>query len=139
MIALRFPRRFRPAEQTRGAQVRDTILAARGAPVAKLLAMRRVIAHLLLASLVTACSESEPDENPVVQSAAASQAECAANERLVIDVCTELGPDDGCVDVDDVCIALCDQAATCTTTGGLRPLNGFPTAPSGYCVECEVP
>ncbi len=96
--------------------------------------MRRSIVVLVL---LAACVE--PDENPVVQSAAASKSECAASERLVTDACTELGPDDGCVDVDDVCVPLCDGLASCTVTGGLRVVRPWPVAPDGYCVECVTP
>lgn len=96
--------------------------------------MRRSIAVLVL---FAACAE--PEENPVVQSAAVSQNECSASERLVTDVCTELGPDDGCVDVGDECIALCDERTSCTVTGGLRVIRPWPVAPNGYCVECVTP
>lgn len=93
-------------------------------------------AVVVLLLVVAACAE-EPEEAPRVVNE--PSAACASNERLVRDVCTELGADDGCVDVDDVCIALCDALASCTTAGGLRPLSGWPVAPDGYCVECAVP
>lgn len=93
---------------------------------------------LALLFVLVACTGSDPDENPVVQSAAQS-AECTAAERLVTDVCTELGPDDGCVAVDDVCVPLCDELTSCTVTGDLRATRGWPTAPDGYCVECVTP
>lgn len=80
----------------------------------------------------------EPEENPVVIQDVVPR--CGPAARLVTDVCTELGGDDGCVDVDDVCIALCDGATSCTTVSPrLRPLSGWPTAPNGYCVVCETP
>jgi len=97
--------------------------------------------HSIVVVLLLACAcVDEPAENPSVASAATSTAAaCEPNERLVTDVCTQLGPDDGCVDVDDVCVSLCDELATCTTTGGLRAISAWPTAPRGYCVECTVP
>lgn len=100
--------------------------------------MRHLLVPLFV--LVAACTSSEPDENPVIQSSAASQdADCTEAQRLVTDVCTELGPDDGCVAVDDVCVPLCDALTSCTVTGGLRATRGWPTAPDGYCVECVTP
>jgi len=81
---------------------------------------------------------SNPEEHPVIVHDVA--APCDASERLVTDVCVELGPDDGCVDVADVCIALCDGLTSCAeveTT--LRPLDPFPIAPDGYCVPCAQP
>jgi hypothetical protein len=65
--------------------------------------------------------------------------DCAGNEILVEDVCTMLGPADECTAEGDVCIALCDNLTSCAMPGSLRPLNGFPTAPHGYCVECTQP
>jgi len=96
---------------------------------------------LLAVVVLGACTTSESaDESPQVQTKArSSEAACASNERLVTDACTELGPDDGCVDVDDVCIALCDGLTTCTETGGLRATSPWPVAPNGYCVSCDVP
>lgn len=97
--------------------------------------MRFLLAICLVPAL-TGCLE--PEENPQVVLAATSA--CPASERLVTDVCTELGGDDGCTDVDDVCIALCDGVTTCTTVDPrLRVLSPFPTAPAGYCVVCLDP
>ncbi len=66
-------------------------------------------------------------------------ASCGPSKRLVTDACTKLGNDDGCVDVDDVCVALCDGRASCAEVGSLRVLNPWGVAPNGYCVECNDP
>ena len=92
--------------------------------------------RLVLLLCLAGCAD-EPRENPQVVSEVTSS--CGATKRLVRDVCTKLGSDDSCVDVDDVCVALCDSRSACTTVGGLRILNGWPTAPDGYCVECTTP
>ena len=91
---------------------------------------------VLVAALVTGCAD-QPPENPVV--VPQIMARCGPAARLVTNACTQLGPDDGCTNVADVCVALCDQRTSCTTVGGLRVLNGWPTAPDGYCVECTAP
>ena len=92
------------------------------------------LAAVLLAGLATSCTE-EPSENPQVINEVSPR--CAADERYVKDVCTELGPDDGCSDVGDACIALCDELASCTAvSGALRAVAPWPVAPNGYCVEC---
>jgi hypothetical protein len=90
---------------------------------------------LLLAAALAACTE--PRENPQVVPEVTPR--CGPSARLVTDACTKLGSDDGCVKVDDVCVSLCDQRASCTTVGGLRVINPWAVAPNGYCVECEVP
>ncbi len=90
---------------------------------------------LLVVALATSTGCLEPEENPVVVPEVVPR--CGPAARLVTDVCTELGGDDGCTDVDDVCIALCDGVMSCTTVAPqLRPLTGWPTAPDGYCVVC---
>lgn len=83
----------------------------------------------LLPFLLVACANSADQ----------TEADCKPEERLVRDVCTQLGPDDGCVETADVCIALCDGLTACDHPGTLRPLNGWPTAPDGYCIECPTP
>ncbi len=110
--------------------------------------------HAVLALVIAGCATDGSDDpvfdelvpnwlpnaaigEPVVLQDTA--ADCQPNERLITDVCTELGPADECTQIEDVCIALCDGLQTCTTTGDLRPINGWPTAPDGYCVECDVP
>lgn len=90
---------------------------------------------LVLVCLAAGCAE--PRENPQVVSEVT--ASCGPSKRLVTNACTKVGSGDECVDVDDVCVALCDDRTSCTTVGGLRILNGWPTAPDGYCVECTVP
>lgn len=88
--------------------------------------------------LAGGCSDPDPIEDPHVVDQIVS--DCGPAARLVTDVCTQLGPDDGCVDVADVCIALCDGLPSCTVVSdSLRPLSGWPTAPDGYCVECATP
>lgn len=68
------------------------------------------------------------------------ESDCATNERLIKHVCTQLGPDDGCVAYADVCIKLCDGLTSCSMVSNqLRPLTGWPTAPDGYCVVCLQP
>jgi hypothetical protein len=122
--------------------------------------MSRLRIEFLLASVVavfaiaTGCTDEVSDpvgiDDPVpelvsneVDPPAAEAQEtvtgCMSNERLVEDACTELGPGDECTNIEDVCIALCDGLQTCTTSGKLRPLTAWPTAPNGYCVECDVP
>lgn len=96
--------------------------------------MTRLVA-LCLPALLIACLE--PAEDPKVVPEV--RASCGPSKRLVTDVCTQLGPDDGCTDVDDVCVALCDGRTSCTTVGGLRMLSAWATAPEGYCVECTTP
>jgi hypothetical protein len=83
----------------------------------------------LLPILIAACADSADQ----------TETDCMVNERLVRDVCTQLGPDDGCVESADTCIALCDGLTACDHPGGLRPLSGWPTAPDGYCIECTMP
>ena len=94
---------------------------------------------LALAVVMVGCGDEEPvgPENPGVVPEVV--AECGADRRLVTDVCTQLGPDDGCVKIDDVCVALCDGRTSCTTVGELRVVNPRAVAPDGYCVECAVP
>jgi hypothetical protein len=100
--------------------------------------MRVLVLVLVLVLVALAGCADEPRENPRVVTD--DLASCGASKRLVTDVCTQLGSDDGCVDVDDVCIALCDGRTSCTTAADdLRVLSGWPTAPNGYCVECSVP
>jgi hypothetical protein len=95
--------------------------------------MMRALALILILS---GCSE--PEENPVVVPEATAR--CGSAARLVTDVCTKLGSSDECTDVDDVCIALCDQRPSCTTVDpSLRALSAWPVAPDGYCVPCAVP
>jgi hypothetical protein len=97
--------------------------------------MQRIV--LAFSLLLCACTDAV-HENPQVTNEVTSS--CGPSKRLVTDVCTELGGDDGCVAVDDVCIALCDGLTSCTTVSSmLRPLTGWPTAPDGYCVVCDVP
>jgi hypothetical protein len=92
----------------------------------------------LVIALTLIAAACEPAENPQVIPEVTSR--CGVDERLVTDVCTRLGADDGCVDVDDVCIALCDGLESCTTVSGeLRVLSAWPVAPRGYCVECAIP
>jgi len=95
--------------------------------------MRRTIVLGLI--LFVGCTE--PEEHPVVVREVT--ASCGPSKRLVTDACTKLGSDDGCVDVDDVCVALCDGQASCAEVGGLRVLNPWAVAPNGYCVECSDP
>lgn len=100
--------------------------------------MHRYVTALVATVCLTACTSDEPRENPQVVNAASPR--CADNERYVMDVCVGLGPDDGCDDVGDACIALCDELASCTTVAGtLRAIRAWPVAPDGYCVECAVP
>jgi hypothetical protein len=96
---------------------------------------RSLLSIVFALAFTTSAGCLEPEENPVVVPEVVPQ--CGPAERLVTDVCTELGGDDGCTDVDDVCIALCDGVTSCTTVDPrLRPLTGWPTAPDGYCVVC---
>jgi len=88
------------------------------------------IAVVLL--VVAACSDRR--ENPKVVPQVTE--DCGPSKRLVTDVCTQLGSNDACVDVDDVCVALCDHRTSCVMVGGLEMTNFWPTAPDGYCVEC---
>ena len=71
----------------------------------------------------------------------AEETSCGNASRLVRDVCTSLGPTDGCARTGDVCIALCDGLVRCSVvdTSMLRTLNGFAVAPDGYCVICSEP
>jgi hypothetical protein len=77
-------------------------------------------------------------ENPAIDPI--ENATCGPSARLVRDVCTKLGPDDSCVAVDDVCIALCDDVAACLEVSAeLRAVSPWPVAPDGYCVVCLQP
>jgi hypothetical protein len=89
----------------------------------------------IVLGLVLFAGCAEPAEHPVVVNEVT--ASCGPSKRLVTDACTKLGSDDGCVDVDDVCVALCDRRASCAEAGGLRVLNPWAVAPNGYCVECS--
>jgi len=91
----------------------------------------------LVLVLAAGCSEDPVRENPVVVKQPTS--DCGASKRLVRDVCTKLGSNDACVEVDDVCIALCDGATSCSVVGDLRLLNPWGVAPDAYCVECVTP
>ncbi len=92
--------------------------------------MRLVVCLVLLA----ACGDSAR-ENPTVEPAVSPL--CGPTMRLVHDVCTELGGDDSCSDVGDVCVPLCDAKTSCTTVDAdLRVTNPWPVAPDGYCVVC---
>jgi len=92
---------------------------------------------LVAATLALPACTTDAKENPQV--VAEPTTRCGPAARLVTDACTRLGSDDGCVEVKDVCIALCDGRQTCTTVGDLRVLNPWATAPDGYCVECTTP
>jgi len=92
--------------------------------------------RLAFVSLVLAAC-AEPKENPQVVPEVTPR--CGPAARLVTDACTKLGSDDGCVKVDDVCVALCDQRTSCTTVDDLRVIRPWAIAPGDYCVECEVP
>ncbi len=87
-----------------------------------------------LCALLAACTDSAPHENPMIDPSPTTG--CGISARLVHDACTRLGPTDGCAETHDVCIALCDHRASCSTIGELRVLNGFAVAPDGFCVEC---
>jgi hypothetical protein len=91
---------------------------------------------LIVAVLLAGCAD--PEENPRIVPHVTS--ECGPAQRLVTDVCTALGSDDRCVEVDDACVPLCDGATSCTTVGDtLRVVRPWPVAPSGYCVPCVAP
>lgn len=104
---------------------------------------RRVLACIVLGfaglPLNAACQADDDDDAvraaPYVEVAAS--AACQPSERMVRNVCTALGGGDECVAVADVCIRLCDDVPSCSSTSDrLRPLSGWPTAPDGYCVPC---
>ena len=90
---------------------------------------------LALGFMFVGCTSDAKHEDPKVVPDVSSK--CGPAARLVTDVCTQLGGDDGCVAVDDVCVALCDGVTSCMTVDPtLRALSSFPIAPDGYCVMC---
>lgn len=89
----------------------------------------------VLAMLCFGCTHdhwvpSDPKVDPT------PNAKCGAGARLVQDICVRLGPTDGCVETDEVCVALCDNRLECAMVGEVRALHAWATAPTGYCVEC---
>lgn len=90
---------------------------------------------LVLLFVLASCTESEPPENPVLEPA--ETARCGAAARLVRDVCTRTSGTDECVDVDDVCVDLCDGATSCQAVDPeLRVLNPWRVGASAFCVVC---
>jgi len=91
---------------------------------------------LLAMVVIASCAD---DDAPTTVDPEVS-AFCGPAARMVRNVCTELGPDDGCVAHDDVCVPLCDGRQACSVVEAeLRALSGWPTAPEGYCVVCAQP
>jgi len=95
--------------------------------------------RLSIVFALTACaSSSQGEEGPFVVHEVTQS--CGPSARLVKDVCTQAGPNDGCVATGDVCIALCDGATSCHVVGDeLRALSLWPIAPDTYCVVCVEP
>jgi hypothetical protein len=92
----------------------------------------------LLTIALVACTSSPPVEPETIVHQVTP--ECGAAARLVRDVCTQAGSNDGCVATGDVCVALCDGATSCHAVGDtLRALSLWPIAPEGYCVVCVEP
>ncbi len=101
--------------------------------------MRAALGIALLPAGAGCAGTSEPEdaviEAPAVEPAAS--AECRPSERMVRDACTRLGESDACAAVGDVCVRLCDEAASCANASDrLRRLSPWPVAPHGDCVPC---
>lgn len=99
--------------------------------------MKSLALSSLVLAITAACADD--DGGPLVVESDASPL-CGPAARMVHNVCTEIGPDDGCVAHDDVCVPLCDGVQACSVVEpDLRVLSGWPTAPEGYCVVCAQP
>lgn len=95
----------------------------------------RICRLLGLLTVLASSSTCGRTENPMVVTEVSS--DCRVNQRLVRDICTRLGSDDGCVEVKDVCINLCDGALSCSRVDTRpRVLDPWAVAPNGYCVVC---
>jgi len=91
--------------------------------------------RFVLLILLVACSAETRQEDPSIDPDVTAR--CGSDKRLVRDVCTALGGDDSCSEVDDVCVALCDGKTSCDTISDtLRAQQPWPVAPDGYCVVC---
>ena len=114
------------------------LLSCRGMPSPRApIHDRAALVFAALACALPGCT-SDFHEDPTVVPAV--DASCGVAARRVTNVCTKLGPDDGCAAVDDVCVALCDQATSCSVVDPvLRVLSPWPVAPAGYCVVCTTP